>query len=432
MKSSTAAILLVAAWTACSYSQQVAIDLTPDQNDRCAMPYVVNAADPDPSLITPESIFAANQSLAAKGNTEAAWNLGLAYVQGFGVRQDQSLAEHWFEIGATDPDEKNIVGGMYVSGICFSRNLDAADRWLRAAGRPVDLLELAQAYKNASPPELENALPIYLGLLKATGHPEVRRAQMDLGDLVLDGKYSAGNDAKGRALNMEWARRIAQVSLGEQEYSIAMDYGIGQYDVPKDPSMWLRYCRRAAAYDVDLAQHFYAEGMMDGTVPDPSGYEEVAWTRLASEKRTDELALLKGMESSMTAQQRAAADAAYEALLRTRRVDGAYYPEGDPLRDPAPAALAAMPQDDPDAELRKAFSLERAALTNDDLYRQVMDTYRMVRDRREIDVRFILGRNLLTGANGFPKDPVVAKQWLSEAAKRGSKPAQDRLSTLTN
>jgi hypothetical protein len=251
-----------------------------------------------------------------------------------------------------------------------------------------------------------------------------------LGNFVLDGKYSAGNDSTGRALNLKWARIITQELLGQEEYKIAVDYDIGREDLPIDKAMWLHFCRRAAAYNIDLAQHFYVESMMQGDVPDKSGYEEIVWTRLASEKQTGEIALLNSMTSGMTAQQRDAANAAYESLVQARKYDGAYYPVDDPLRNPTPEALAAMPSDSPDVQLRRAFVLEQAAQTSEATYRQVMDIYRTVRDRREMDIRFVLGRDCLNGTSGIPKNPATAQYWLHEAADRGSKPAQDLLTTL--
>lgn len=430
MKSGVAAVLLFTGCALCCRSQSVTIDLTQSVNGRYIQHFVVEAANHDPAADTPEKIFSVNQDLAKKGNTDAAMQLGFAFLQGYGVQQDLSQAEHWFQKGATTSDEKALVGGMYEHGDYFATDLDAAARWLTAAGRPGDLFELAQAYRQASPPQTAKAAAMYVALLKDTGDPAVRRAQMELGNFVLDGKYSAGNDSTGRALNLKWARIITQELLGQEEYKIAVDYDIGREDLPIDKAMWLHFCRRAAAYNIDLAQHFYVESMMQGDVPDKSGYEEIAWTRLASEKQTGEIALLNSMTSGMTTQKRDAANAAYKSLVQTRKHDGAFYPVDDPLRNPTPEALAAMPSDSPDVQVRRAFVLEQAAQTNEAAYRQVMDIYRTVRDRREMDIRFVLGRDCLNGTSGIPKNPATAQYWLHEAADRGSKPAQDLLTTL--
>jgi TPR repeat protein len=135
------------------------------------------------------------------------------------------------------------------------------------------------------------------------------------------------------------------------------------------------------------------------------------------------------MESGMSTEQHRGAEAVYQSLIDTRMRHGAYYPQDDPLRDPTPAALAAMPQDDPDVQIRTAFALEKTAATDRSSYRRALDIYRTVRDRREIDILFVLGRNLLTGANGLPRNQAEARVWLGVAAERGSQPAKALLAT---
>ncbi len=240
-----------------------------------------------------------------------------------------------------------------------------------------------------------------------------------------------GDDAAGRALNLGWARVITQESLGQEEYKIAVDYAIGREDLPKDEQMWLRFCKRAATYNIDLAQKFYAQAIMKDEAPNKSGYDDVVWTRLGSDKQYGLRTTLKAMESGMNAQQGKAADAAYEALVKTRESDGAYYFFDDPLRAPSADELAKMPQDDPDVQLRSAFALDAEAKTDEKAYRRAMDLYRTVRDRREMDIRFVLGRNALNGTNGMPKDPAIARYWLQVAAGRGSNPAAEMLAQIS-
>jgi TPR repeat protein len=374
-----------------------------------------------------------NLDLFAKGDKDAAWELGLAYMQGFGVPEDFAKAEQMFRVGATDADRKAMVGMFYAEGY-FPKDLDAVERWYTAAGRPQDYFEIAETYKAAAqndkaiaPRYYARATTLYLALLKDIGHPEVRRAQLELGNLVVDGFYSAGDDANGRAQNLEWARMIAQELLGQEEYSVAVDYKIGQEDLSPDQAMWLRFCKRAAAYNIDIAQHYYVEALNQAEAKDFSGYDYVAWTRLASEKQTGELTLLKAFTQGMTTQQLEAANAAYDALVKTRKLYGAFYPMDDPLRNPSPEALSAMPQDDPDIEIRRAFSLEKAASTDTSTYTEVLATYRRIRDRRKMDVLFILGRNLMDGKNGLPKNISAAEYWLNEAAREGSDQARSFL-----
>ena len=420
-----AGLICGACFSSCM-AQTIAIELRPKSDSVCRPGWTIGTAN-NAYAPTDRDIFAVNQELARGGNKEAAFRLGQAYVEGIGVLRDPEQAIHWFEIGATTPDEKAFVAHLFTYTGCFVKDLDAAARWYTAAGRPSDLFELAQAYRMASPQQTEKATAIYVALLKETGHPEARRAQMELGNFVLDGKYSAGNDAGGRALNLEWARGITQELLGQEEYKIAVDYAIGREDLPEDKKMWLRFCKRAAAYNVDLAQGSYAQAIAEDNALNKSGYDDAAWTRLASEKQYGLRVQLKSMESGMHPEQQRAANTAYQELVQTRVRDGAYYPFDDLLREPSAATLRAMPNDDPDVQVRRAFALEEKAKTNKEAYREAMDLYRTVRDRREMDIRFVLGRDSLNGAHGVPRNTAIAQRWLREAANRGSKPAAELL-----
>jgi TPR repeat protein len=372
-----------------------------------------------------------NLELFAKGDKDAAWELALAYMQGLGVTQDFAKAEEMFKIGALSSEKKAMVGMFYAHGY-FPANLEAVERWYMAAGRPLDIFELAEAYKAAAQTEKTNSAKYYaksteyyLHLLKLR-RGEERVAQLELGNFVIDGIYSAGDDPEGRRQNLEWARSIAQELLGQKEYQIAVEYQLGQEDLPPDEKMWLRYCKRAAAYNIDLAQHYYIEALSEGRARDFSGYDAVAWTRLGGRENR----LLKAMTSRMSQSQIAASEAAYQALIDTRIRFGAYYAPDDPLRNPSPSEINAMDKDDPDVELREAFNLEKQASSDEETYRQVLAIYRNVRDYRDSEPRFVLGRYSLNGANGVPKDREIAQYWLHEAVRSGSKPAQKLLDSL--
>ncbi len=398
--------------------------------------YAIGPANGDTTAITDEDIARVNLQLLASGDKDAAWELGLQYMQGLGVPQDPAKAEQMFQIGATDTDEKGMVGMFYARGY-LPANLAAVERWYSAAGRPQDYFDLAEAFKAAAEADKSveskyhpKATAIYLKLLKDPGQPQARRAQLELGNFVIDGIYSEGSDEEGRARNMTWARMIAQELLGQKEYQSAVEYDIGNDDLPADKAMWLRNCERAAAYNIDNAQHFYVQALNAGNARDFTGYDAVAWTRLNSQKVFADKSLLAAMTSSMTPQQRAEAESSYHGLLKTHALNGAYYVQDDPLRNPSPAALAAMDQDDPDVQLREAFSMEHAAAQDSVLYQRVIATYRTVRDHSDYDFRFVLGRYALYGKNGVPQNRAVAEYWLNEAARSGSLRAQQLLDEI--
>jgi TPR repeat protein len=374
-----------------------------------------------------------NLALFAKGNKKAAWELGLAYMQGIGVVADFAKAEQMFRIGAVGADEKAMVGMFYAHGY-FPKDLDAVGRWYSAAGRPQDYFEMAEAYKAAAQDDptttakyYPKATAIYLRLLQDPAQPEARLARLELGNFVIDGIYSAGDDATGRTQNLVLARMIAQELLGQKEFQSAFEYAIGNHGLPKDKAMWLRYCERAVAYNIDNAQHSYVDAINQREVHDLTGYDAVAYTRLNSQKMFADKSLLSAMTSSMNAQQRAGAEVAYQALIKERTQYGAYYVDDDPLRDPSVEALATMDQDDPDVQLREAFNMEKAAVNDEQAYQNALAIYRKVRNERDYGFRFALGRDALYGTNGVSKDAKVAEYWLKMAAYGGSKQAQQLL-----
>ncbi|HEY2858404.1 MAG TPA: hypothetical protein VGJ21_08310 [Terracidiphilus sp.] len=381
---------------------------------------------------------------AEKGDKKAAYELGQMCAFGFPAKpdemyrpQDLQQALHWFEIGAETPYEKSQVALMYANGNPFPKSPEGAEHWYRSTGKSLYLFEAGKTYKaaaEADPSQASNyyskASAIFLEVLRQPVDPSQRLAQLELGNFVIDGIYSAGDDAAGRSQNLAWARTIAQELLGQKIYQIAVEYKIGEEDLPIDASMWLRYVKRAAAYNVDLAQHFYVEAMGNNKAPDLSGYDYVAWTRIENDSNHRNGRLLNAQTSGMSQQQLQAADAAYRALQERREKDGAFYTADDPLANPSPAALNAMDQDDPDVQLRRAFSMESSAARNKETYERVIGLYRTVRDHRDTDARFVLGRYALTGANGIPKDRGVALYWLHEAARSGSEPAQTLLRSI--
>jgi TPR repeat protein len=393
---------------------------------------------------TPEHHLRRVEQRAEQGDKKAAYELGQMCAFGFPAKpdkmyrpQDLEQARHWFEIGADTGYERAEVALMYANGKPFPKDLEAAERWFRSTGESVYLLEAGRAYKAAAEADTSlaskyypRATAIFLELLKKTGDPNPRIAQLELGNFVIDGIYSAGQDPEGRRQNMTLARMIAQEAVGQKLYQIAVAYELGQHGLTKDKKMWLRYVKRAAAYNIDNAQHFYAEAMRKGDVPDPSGYDYIAWTRIENDSNNRNIQLLNELTRGMTEEQLKAADAAYRALVDARQRCGAFYVADDPMRDPPPSALEAMDQEDPDVQLRVAFLRESAATTDSKTYDRVIDLYRTVRNHRDSDCRFVLGRYALLGTNDVPKDREVAAYWLREAINSGSKPAQTLLEQI--
>lgn len=379
--------------------------------------FPVVAANGDPAADSPEKIAQLDLQMAKDGDAQAAWQVGLAYMQGQGIRRDLGQAQHWLAIGAARPQDKAILGELYEDGQYFPQDAAKAAYWLMAAGRPGDLFELAEMYRKAQPSQIAKAAPIYRTLLAEAGHPEVRRAQLELGAFVLNGTYSAGSDPAGQALNLEWARSITQELLGQSDYNIAIDYKVGREGVPKSEAMWARYCTRAAAYNIDLAQEFFAKSILNGEISGATPLEGYAWMRLASDKRYADRPAVQALESQMNPQAKLIADSYFEGLVKTREQAGAYYRTSDPLRAPNEAALAAMSADDPDVAERRAFALESDHTSES--YKEALALYRVVRDTSHMAAMAALGRDYLLGTDGITIDPAGAHRWLERSVEEG-------------
>jgi len=107
-------------------AQTITIDLTQKSDHVCRPGWTIGPASGAPAFtdqLTDEQVFAINLKLAKLGNTEAAFSLGQAYVEGVGVLRDPKQAIHWFEIGATTPDEKAFVAHLFTYDGCFEKDL---------------------------------------------------------------------------------------------------------------------------------------------------------------------------------------------------------------------------------------------------------------------------------------------------------------------
>jgi TPR repeat protein len=385
-------------------------------------------ADGDPSATTPEQIAEVNKKLAAEGNTEAAYQLGLAYMQGLGVAQDLKVAAHWYEIGATTPVQKQQVASQYQSGQYFHKDLQSAVRWYESAGDSAALFELARMYQLGQevPENLPKAIDLYLRILRDPTKAYFGRAEMELGNLVLDEKYTSHDPS----LDLRWSRIIAQELIGQEQYKLAFAYGSAM-DLPGTPEVNSLVIRTAAGYNVDLAQGQMAETDLkdkDSNISVARGY---AWLKLASQKREADRPSFNSLASQLPPAQVAQGESAYSALEQTRNETGAYYEENDPLRAPDFAALQSSPEKftDPDEQLRVAFHLESNS-SDPAAFAQALHLYRVVRDQRVSSVRLKIGTQYLQGLNGFPKDASIAAKWYSFAAKAGSIEACQHLADL--
>ena len=81
------------------------------------------------------SDFRENLQAAAQGNAEAQVNLGVAYVEGQGVRQDYVEAVKWFRQAAEQGNTlaQTLLGVMYENGRGVRQDLALAQEWFDKA-----------------------------------------------------------------------------------------------------------------------------------------------------------------------------------------------------------------------------------------------------------------------------------------------------------
>ena len=374
------------------------------------------------SCTFPGPIYAWNVKLALKGNVEAAYQVGLAYLQGWGVKQDLARAEYWFLIGAQSPYEKHWVGDQYRWGRYFAKSLERTDSWYRAAGDHFSLHELALIYRMGTlgKPEAAKAVALDLELLRG-GDGYARLAEFELGNMVIDGQYSSSD----RRQDLRWAREIAQELIGQEEYKLAWASGSGM-DLAGTPEVERAVVRSAASFDVDLAQT-----RMSAEFPAMSLGEHYAWVRLAGRNQQAVDTEANGMSAAMSPAERDAGEAVLKALERTRQMAGGYYRNDDPLLAPDFAELerSASKFGDPEEQLRLAYH-EEADVGGSTGFAKAMELYRLVRDQRVGGVRLRIGNEYLWGTNGFPRDAERAAKWYGFAAKAGSSEACARLAEM--
>ncbi|MFG1250184.1 tetratricopeptide repeat protein [Xanthobacter flavus] len=187
------------------------------------------------------------EALDAKDFGEAAFNLGVLYEDGLGVRKDIPRALAYYRRGADNGSPKAVfrLGIVYWLGTAdIPRNEAQGRHYLELAAAAGDL-EAAQ-YLNAASTEtlvgVDRALAQgqaaeAIGLLKAAAQQGNRRAQTRLG-----WAYEAGRGVeRDLAQAAVWFSKAATAGDGEAMYALAVMYatGAGQTKDPAAADAWL-------------------------------------------------------------------------------------------------------------------------------------------------------------------------------------------------
>lgn len=132
---------------------------------------------------------------AEAGEAQAQYELGLAFLTGDGVTQDDSAAVHWFTLAAAAglPSAQGNLGFLYLQGRGVPRDPQQAVQWLRqAAGKDVAAAQhnlgwMAQVGEGM-PVDAETAIKWYAAAAGSGFSP----SQFNLGTMLADGRDPAG------------------------------------------------------------------------------------------------------------------------------------------------------------------------------------------------------------------------------------------------
>lgn len=247
------------------------------------------------------------EALAARGNGEAAFNLGLLHEDGLGVPPDMSKALGWYEAGAQAGSGKAQyrLGLLYASGGRVPANPERAQRWLTAAAAQGDadaarlLARLAGQATGHDPlhdagmahaaGDYARAAALYRALIDADPAPAAASATpagAATGPGAASGPGAAQAAARRARTQLAWMyeagqgvprdlsraaelfRHAAEAGDAEAQYAIAvmLQTGKGQALDPVEAAIWLR--RSAAqAYAPAVAAAAALPGVGGKAVP---------------------------------------------------------------------------------------------------------------------------------------------------------------------
>lgn len=203
------------------------------------------------------------RTMAERGDTDAQFNLGCAYLVGWGVGRDATAAVSWFEAAAEGDDARAQfnLGVIHAAGIGVQRDMQRAFRWFKAAADQGDLeaqFNLGSMYTNGEGAEvdIDEAIRWYRRAA-AKGHPE---AQFNLGVIF--------TPELGERPNVREAIRSYEQAFSndivEAAFNIAVIYRKG-VEVQRDFEKAVTWYTKAAEKGSAIAQYHLAMCFTNGT-----------------------------------------------------------------------------------------------------------------------------------------------------------------------
>lgn len=198
------------------------------------------------------------EEAAAQGNAPAQYNLGVACLEGLGVRQDYRKAAGWFQKAAAQGDTRAQfrLGRMCLQGRGITRDDVRAIQWFTKAAE--------------------------------AGHP---RAQSHLGAMHIRGI----GVKKDEQIALRWLQTAAQQGEAEAQVDLAIMHMIGMGGLPENPKAAVRWLHKAAGKGHPFAQYELGVAYRSGVGVERSFENAARWIHKSATQRHPDAQLDLGL-----------------------------------------------------------------------------------------------------------------------------------------
>lgn len=222
------------------------------------------------------------RTMAERGDTDAQFNLGCAYLVGWGVGRDATAAASWFEAAADGDDARAQfnLGVIHAARVGVQRDMQRAFKWFKAAADQGDLeaqFNLGSMYTNGEGVEvdIDEAIRWYRRAA-VKGHPE---AQFNLAVIFTPELGERPNVGEAiRSYEQAFANDIVEAA-----FNIAVIYRRG-VEVQRDFEKAVTWYTRAAEKGSAIAQYHLAMCFTNGTGTSVDRKAAFNWFSAAAEQ----------------------------------------------------------------------------------------------------------------------------------------------------
>jgi len=201
----------------------------------------------------PSRLLGQWRTMANRGDTNAQFSLGCAYLVGWGVGRDATTAASWFEAAAErgDVNAQFNLGVIHAAGDGVQRDLQTAYRWFKMAanqGYPEAQFNLGSMYENGEGigRDMNESIKWYQ-LAAQNGHS---KSQFNLGVILSTGVGGETNIDKAIPLyEQAFANGVAQAA---HNLGVIYDTTSEAQEYSKKAVKWYT---KAAEQGVAIAQH---------------------------------------------------------------------------------------------------------------------------------------------------------------------------------